>query len=79
VLATGEAHSVRELVEAAFAVAGISPQRLTIDEALFRPADVDLLQGDASRARDVLGWEPTVRFDEVVRRLVEHDMAAVSR
>ena len=77
VLATGEAHTVRELYKAAFAAAGLDWQRhVTIDAGLFRPADVDLLQGDASQARDVLGWEARVRFGEVVRRLVEHDLKA---
>lgn len=75
VLATGEAHSVRELVEAACAVVDLDPTRyLVSDPELYRPADVSWLCGDAGKARDVLGWEPTVRFHELVRRLVLHDL-----
>jgi GDPmannose 4,6-dehydratase len=61
----------------AFAAADLDWQRhVTIDAGLFRPADVDLLEGDPTRARQALGWEARVRFDEVVRRLVEHDLKA---
>jgi GDPmannose 4,6-dehydratase len=74
VLATGETHSVREFLDAAFGFAGLDwNQYVTIDERYFRPAEVDVLLGDASKAKDKLGWEPTVRFDELVRMMVDHD------
>jgi GDPmannose 4,6-dehydratase len=79
VLATGESYSVQELCVEAFAVVGLDWfDYVRFDESLLRPADVELLQGDAGRARDVLGWSPTVRFHEIVRRLVTHDLAAVA-
>lgn len=79
VLATGETHSVKELVKVAFEVAGLDWRRhLRIDPALLRPADLNLLEGDAGKARRVLGWQPTVRFLEVVSRLVDHDLATVA-
>jgi len=74
VLATGETHSVQEFVDAAFAYAGLDPaQYVSIDERYFRPAEVDLLIGDASKAKAQLGWEPTVRFEELVRLMVDAD------
>jgi GDPmannose 4,6-dehydratase len=74
VLATGETHSVREFLDAAFGYAGLDwNEHVTIDERYFRPAEVDLLLGDASKAKEKLGWEPTVRFDELVRTMVDHD------
>ena len=79
VLATGTTHSVRELCVAAFGIAGLDyADHLDIDPALFRPADVDLLLGDASKAARQLGWSPQVGFAEIVRTLVEHDLAAVA-
>jgi GDPmannose 4,6-dehydratase len=76
VIATGETHSVREFVEAAFRAAGIDDweRHVRTDERFFRPADVDSLVGDASHARRVLDWEPTVRFEELVTMMVEHDL-----
>jgi GDPmannose 4,6-dehydratase len=74
VLATGETHSVREFLDAAFGYAGLDwNDYVAIDERYFRPAEVDLLLGDASKAKEKLGWEPTVRFDELVRMMVDHD------
>jgi GDPmannose 4,6-dehydratase len=74
VLATGETHSVREFLEEAFGYAGLDWERyVAIDRRYFRPAEVDLLIGDYSRARERLGWEPTVRFPELVRMMVDHD------
>ena len=64
VLATGEAHSVREFCEAAFGHVGLDyNDHVVVDERFFRPAEVDYLLGDATKARDVLGWEPTTSFD----------------
>jgi GDPmannose 4,6-dehydratase len=74
VLATGETHSVREFLDAAFAYAGLDwNDYVVIDERYFRPAEVDLLLGDPSKAREKLGWEPAVHFDELVRMMVDHD------
>lgn len=74
VLATGETHSVREFLDAAFGYAGLDWERyVTIDERYFRPAEVDLLIGDYSKAKEALGWEPTVRFEELVRMMVDAD------
>ena len=78
VVGTGEAHSVREFVERAFAHAGLDwKEHVEVDARYFRPAEVDVLCADASKARRVLGWEPAVGFDELVRIMVDADMAAV--
>ena len=75
VIATGETHSVRELCEAAFAHVGLDYERyVRTDPALVRPAEVDLLVGDASKARRELGWEPTVSFGELVAQMVDADV-----
>jgi GDPmannose 4,6-dehydratase len=74
VLATGETHSVGEFLDAAFGHVGLDwHEYVKIDERYFRPAEVDLLIGDYSKAKEKLGWEPTVRFDELVRMMVDHD------
>jgi GDPmannose 4,6-dehydratase len=74
VLATGEMHSVREFLDEAFGYAGLDwDDYVQIDERYFRPAEVDALLGDASKAKEKLGWEPTVRFPELVRIMVDHD------
>ncbi|MBK8166946.1 MAG: GDP-mannose 4,6-dehydratase [bacterium] len=76
VVATGENHSVREFVEIAFAHAGLDwEQYVRQDERFLRPAEVDHLRGDAAKARRVLGWEPTVSFPELVRMMVDADLA----
>lgn len=78
VIATGETHSVREFMERAFDLAGLDWQKhVEIDPKYFRPAEVDLLIGDAAKAREKLGWEPTVGFDELVRIMVEADIATL--
>ena len=75
VVATGEMHSVRELVEEAFRLVGLDWQEhVRIDERYFRPTEVDELCGDASQAREVLGWRPTVTFHELVRIMLEADL-----
>ena len=78
VLATGESHSVADWCEAAFSVAGLNwrDHVRAQDPALMRPAEVDYLQGDASKAREVLGWKPEVLFRDLTRLMVEHDTAA---
>ncbi len=77
--ATGEAHSVREFVEEAFRVAGISDweKHVTVDEKNIRPSEVYNLRGDPSKAKRLLGWEPKVRFKELVRLMVEAELARV--
>jgi GDPmannose 4,6-dehydratase len=76
VIATGETHAVREFAKLAFASAGIDDweKYVRVDERFFRPAEVDVLVGDASKAREQLGWEPTVTFEELVQMMVEHDL-----
>ena len=76
VIATGEAHSVREFVERAFEHVGLDPERhVVVDPSFVRPAEVDHLVGDASRARTELGWEPRVTFRELVEMMVDADLA----
>jgi GDPmannose 4,6-dehydratase len=71
---------VREFVEAAFKLLDLDPDRhVRIDPTYFRPAEVDYLEGDASKARTKLGWEPTVGFDELVAMMVKADMALAER
>ncbi len=77
VVATGESHSVRDFVAAAFARAGIDDWEplVSTDPAFVRPADATELVGDASKARGRLGWAPTVTFEEIVGRMVDADLA----
>ena len=80
VVATGESHSVREFVEAAFGHANLDwRQHVTLDERYLRPSEVDHLNGDATRARTDLGWAPKVGFSDLVRMMVESDVAASKR
>ncbi len=75
VVGTGETHSVRELVELAFEHVGLAwEDHIRVDEALLRPAEVEILQADPSKARRRLGWEPTVTFDALVRMMVDADL-----
>jgi GDPmannose 4,6-dehydratase len=76
VVATGETHSVKEFVEHAFAAAGLDDWERYVrqDERFMRPSEVDLLVGDAAKAREKLGWKPEVFFGELVERMVEHDL-----
>ena len=78
VVATGEAHSVEEFVAKAFEHVGLSWERYTvIDDKLFRPAEVQALIGNYTKAQEKLGWEPTTKFDELVRLMVEADLQLV--
>ncbi|MFN0063716.1 MAG: GDP-mannose 4,6-dehydratase [Myxococcaceae bacterium] len=78
VIATGEAHSVREFLDEAFHHVGLDWSRhVEIDPRYFRPAEVDVLQGDASKAKKKLGWTPKVGFRELVHMMVEADIAAL--
>jgi GDPmannose 4,6-dehydratase len=80
VIATGETHTVQELVEAAFRCVGLDGRKYVIqDPSLVRPAEVDLLIGDASKAKRKLGWQPKVGFHELVERMVRADLEALSR
>lgn len=75
VIATGETHSVRRLCEVAFDTVGLDwEDYVHVDPEFIRPADVDLLVGDASKADEILGWEPTVSFEEMIQRMVEADL-----
>jgi GDPmannose 4,6-dehydratase len=80
VIATGEAHSVRDLVELAFAEAGLDWRRhVVVDDRYFRPTEVDSLLGDAGKSRRLLGWRPRVTFGELVRMMVAHDIDLARR
>jgi GDPmannose 4,6-dehydratase len=80
VIATGESHSVRDCVAIAFDEAGVDPEgRVVVDDAFKRPAEVDLLVGDARKARERLGWEPQTRFEELIRLMVRADLELLSR
>jgi GDPmannose 4,6-dehydratase len=80
VVATGLKHSVRELVDLAFSHAGLDwRDHVVSDPALFRPAEVNTLRGDASKARRVLGWAPKVSFAELVRMMVDADLERARR
>jgi len=79
VIATGVSHSVRDLVEIAFAHAGLDWQKyVRVDPALMRPAEVDHLLGDASKARAELGWTPTVDFKALIEMMVDSDLQLLS-
>lgn len=79
VIATGESHSVQELVEIAFDHAGLDWKKyVALDPAFLRPAEVDHLIGDASKARDRFGWTPSVTFDGLVRMMVDADLKRLS-
>jgi len=79
VVATGETHSVREFCEVAFGHVGLDWQdHVVVDERFYRPAEVDLLIGDPAKAADRLGWTPTTSFADLVRMMVDADVAAVA-
>ena len=80
VIATGTDRTIREFCRVAFACADLDwEQYVTVDERFLRPAEVEILRGDPSKARRVLGWEPKVPFEEMVRLMVERDLELVSR
>ena len=75
VIATGESHSVRDFVELAFSAVGLDQQEyVKMDERFMRPADVPELRGDASKAREKLGWKPETSFEELVKMMVRADV-----
>ena len=78
VIGTGESHSVREFCELAFSVAGLNwEDHVQIDPEYFRPTEVEHLHADASRAREILGWEPRTKFKELVKLMVTSDLEEV--
>lgn len=93
VVATGKEHTVRKFAELAFNVAGMDitwegkalqekgmaggKVLVTVSEKYYRPAEVDILRGDASKIKKVLGWEPATSFEEMIRKMVKHDLATV--
>jgi GDPmannose 4,6-dehydratase len=78
VIATGQARTVQEFLEAAFSIVGLDwRDYVEIDPRYFRPTEVDLLVGDATKAAQVLGWKPQTRFDQLVRMMVRSDLEAV--
>ncbi len=80
VVGTGETHSVREFLELAFGHAGLDwREHVKIDQRYFRPAEVDLLLSDPSKAKRELGWAPKMSFPQLVRRMVDHDVALAAR
>jgi GDPmannose 4,6-dehydratase len=80
VIATGVAHSVRECLEIAFDQAGVEIDgRVVLDESLVRPAEVDHLIGDPTKAREDLGWEPRTSFEQLIRLMVDADLERLSR
>lgn len=79
VVATGEVHTVRDFCDAAFSRVGLDYQdHVVVDPAFFRPVDVHVLFGDPTRAREQLGWEPRVNFQELVHMMVDADMERLS-
>jgi GDPmannose 4,6-dehydratase len=80
VIATGETHSVREFLECAFGLLGLDPYKyLVLDERFLRPAEVDVLLGDTTKARQRLGWSAQTTFSELVREMVFSDLNSYSR
>ncbi|MEV8212690.1 GDP-mannose 4,6-dehydratase [Leifsonia sp. NPDC077715] len=81
VIATGVSRSVRDFVRTAFAAVGIAEweRHVTTDPSHLRPVDAPVLRGDAGRARRVLGWSPTVTFEQMVERMVHHDLELIAR
>ena len=79
VVASGETHSIRELCEVAFGYAGLDwSDHVVQDERFYRPAEVDLLVGDSTRARAALDWQPSIRFEDLVCTMVDADLALLS-
>jgi GDPmannose 4,6-dehydratase len=79
VVATGETHTVREFCERAFARVGLDWERyVKVDEMFYRPAEVDLLIGDATKARTALGWEPRYTFEQLINEMIDADVAALA-
>ena len=75
VIATGETHSVEEFVDIAFSHLGLNWKKyVVVDKNLYRPAEVNLLKGDYAKARKMLGWEPSMKFRDLVKIMVDEDL-----
>jgi GDPmannose 4,6-dehydratase len=80
VIGTGESHSVRDFAAAAFRHVGLDWQKyVDVDDSLLRPAEVDILQANASKARAELGWRPALTFEGLVQLMVDSDLRAEAR
>jgi GDPmannose 4,6-dehydratase len=80
VIATGKTYAVRDLVQVAFDAVGLDWQKyVKVDKEFLRPAEVDLLVGDASKAKRILGWEPEVSFEQMIKMMVESDIERLSK
>ena len=80
VIATGETHSVRELCRIAFDQVGLNwEDHVVVDQQFFRPAEVDLLIGDSTKAREQLGWKPEMGFEELIRTMVDADVVGLRK
>jgi GDPmannose 4,6-dehydratase len=80
VIATGESHSVTELLQIAFSHVGLDYEKYTsIDERLYRPAEIYELRGDSAKARNKLAWQPTVTFERLIHMMVESEMESLSQ
>lgn len=80
VIATGETHSVREFVELAFSEVGLDWEKyVVVDPKFVRPAEVEMLIGDASKARRILGWKPKIKFKELVKMMVKADVERIAK
>jgi GDPmannose 4,6-dehydratase len=80
VIATGKAHTVKEFVQVAFKHVGLDWQKyVVVDKRLFRPAEVNHLRGDASKAKKKLGWQPAVSFQQLVKMMVDADLDRLSK
>ena len=81
VLATGESHSIRDFLEIAFDEIGIEDWQPFVgqDPRFFRPAEVDVLRGDATKAKEKLGWTPKTSFEDLVRKMVRNDLKKYQR
>jgi GDPmannose 4,6-dehydratase len=80
VIATGESHSVKELIQSAFEHVGLDYEEYTrIDEKLYRPAEIYELKGNAGKARNKLGWQPTVTFERLIHMMVDAEMESLSQ
>ncbi len=80
VVATGETHSVKEFCEIAFSCAGLKwKEHVKTDPKFLRPAEVDVLVGDCSKAKKILGWKPKVKFEELVRMMVDADLERLQK
>ena len=80
VIGSGETHSVQEFLDLAFDKAELDPtEHVATDEKYFRPTEVDLLLADPTKAKQKLGWEPKITFEQLVETMVEHDISLAAR